>query len=162
MKRYDKDHAISGVFVFMLLGVFAVFGTILVLLCSQAYRSTVLRTAERNENRVLRSFLRHAVRAEDEAGAVTVREMDGRTVLCIADDTSDDAYVTYLYVHDGWLCEQYADSAMPFRAERGEEICAASDLRVTLDGHRLTASITDAAGRTSDIVIVLYSGEGTP
>lgn len=162
MKRYDRNHAIAGVFVFVLLGVFAVFGTILVLLCSQAYRGTVLRTAEHNEARVLRSFLRHAVRAEDEAGAVTVREIDGRTMLCIGDDASDSAYVTYLYVHDGRLCEQYADGRVPFLAERGEEICAATDFRAVLDGCRLTASITDGEGRTSDIVIVLYSGEGTP
>ena len=36
-----KSHSISGAFVFMLLGVFAVFSMLLVVLGAQAYRTTV-------------------------------------------------------------------------------------------------------------------------
>lgn len=163
MNRYGKRHSIVGVFVFLLLGVFAVFGTILVLVCAQAYRGSMERTAQHNEQRIMQSVIRHAVRAEDSCGAVTVQEFDGVHALCIADDAEDEhAYVTYIYVYNGALCEQYADRASGFRPERGETLCRAADFHVEIDGARLTAEITDADGAPSRLTIALYGSEVTP
>ena len=40
----DRTHAISGAFVFLLLGMFAVFSVLMVLLSAQLYRTTVTAT----------------------------------------------------------------------------------------------------------------------
>ena len=46
MKRTtSSSHAISGVFVFLLLGIFAVFSTVMVLLSARAYKGAVDRLA---------------------------------------------------------------------------------------------------------------------
>lgn len=158
-----RHHSIAGVFVFLLLGLFAVFGTVLVLLCSQAYRGTVARTTQHNDARILESIVRHAVRAEDAQGCVHVAEYDGVTVLCVADDPEPDSFVTYLYAFDGALCEQYADPADGFVPERGEILAGgvtAFDARI--DGQRLDVTMTDAQGEAYASCIVLYASGVTP
>ena len=76
-----KSHSISGAFVFMLLGVFAVFSMLLVVLGAQAYRTTVDGAAAHTQKRIVTAFVRNAVRAQDERGAITVEEHDGMPVL---------------------------------------------------------------------------------
>ena len=44
MSDIRHSHAISGVFVFLLLGVFAVFSTVMVLLGAKAYRAAAARS----------------------------------------------------------------------------------------------------------------------
>lgn len=63
-----KSHSISGAFVFMLLGVFAVFSMLLVVLGAQAYRTTVDGAAAHTQKRIVTAFVRNAVRAQDERG----------------------------------------------------------------------------------------------
>ena len=48
----------QGVFVFVLLGLFAVMSTLMVLLGAQMYRNTVDKTTENNEGRVLTAYVR--------------------------------------------------------------------------------------------------------
>lgn len=162
MNSHRRNHTVSGAFVFVLLGLFAVLGAVLVLLCAQAYRSGIVRTQQHNEARVLQSFLRHAVLAEDERGAISVRQLDGNTALCIADNADGSGYETLLYVHDGALRELYAAAGEDFHPERGESICPASALEAQLDGQCLTAHLTDKDGQMNEIVIALYGGEVTP
>ena len=61
-----KSHSISGAFVFMLLGVFAVFSMLLVVLGAQAYRTTVdgaasTCTGTLNEEMALESSMKFPV-----------------------------------------------------------------------------------------------------
>lgn len=158
-----KNHAISGVFVFLLLGLFAVFGTVLVLLGSQAYRGIVDRTSVHNEARIMGAFVRHAVRAEDQAGAVSVAQLNGMPVLCISDQYDDQTYNTYIYVYENELRELYMDAEEAFEPERGETICeGAVTFDAQVNGRMLTTCITDLNGHEHRSSIVLYSGEVTP
>ena len=52
MKQKLSSHAVSGLFVFLLLGVFAVFSTVMVLLGVKAYRGAVERTEAHNASRI--------------------------------------------------------------------------------------------------------------
>ena len=53
-----SSHAISGAFVFMLLGIFAIFSTVMVLLSAKAYRGVVDKAAMHNSMRVASSYIR--------------------------------------------------------------------------------------------------------
>ena len=46
MSKSGPSHAISGVFVFLLLGIFAVFSTVMVLLGARAYKGAADRLTE--------------------------------------------------------------------------------------------------------------------
>ena len=78
-----KRHSISGAFVFMLLGAFAVFSMLLVVLGAQAYRTTVDGASAHTRKRIAAAFVRNAVRAQDERGAIAVEDSDGLPVLAL-------------------------------------------------------------------------------
>lgn len=157
MSQKYKNHAVVSVFVFLLMGLFAVFGTLLVMLGSQAYRQIARQTAVHNETRVIQSFVRHAVRAEDSAGAVSIDKSSGSTVLKVANAEYD--LVTYVYAYEGTLRELYLFSDEGFQPDRGEIICKISDFDAQIDGQTLTVYLTDEAGRRNEVVIALFSGE---
>ena len=49
--RGNNNHSIASAFIFLLLGIFAVFGTVMVLMGVKAYRSTDEHTNVHNEYR---------------------------------------------------------------------------------------------------------------
>ena len=79
-----KSHSISGAFVFTLLGAFAVFSMLLVVLGAQAYRTTVDGASAHTRKRIAAAFVRNAVRAQDERGAIAVEDRDGLPVLVLS------------------------------------------------------------------------------
>lgn len=157
MKRWEapRQHGMSGAFVFLLLGVFALFSTLLVLLSAQLYRTTVEETRLHQEQRVIGSYLMNIVRANDAQDAVHVRQMDGIDVLCFGLDTDEEAYITYVYCWDGALRELFAPAEKPFAPQHGESICPAQDLRVTRRGALLEMTCLDAGGREQRLYAAL-------
>ncbi len=143
----ETNHAVSGTCVFLLLGLFAVFSMLLVLLGAQAYRATVDATAEHGDRRVLQNYVRNAVRAADENGAFSVSELEGLCVLALSTpDDADERYVQYIYCYQGALRELYTSAEYGFAPEDGDPICPALGLEAQLQNGLLTVVITDAEG----------------
>ena len=112
------SHAISGAFVFLLLGVFALSAVVMVLLGAGAYNRTVDAAAAHNEVRIGPSYLRTMVRGHDETGGIRTERLTG--ILRQDEETGDvhtepvdlDAIVledgeavTRLFVYEGMLYE---------------------------------------------------------
>lgn len=117
-KRQSGSHAISGAFVFLLLGVFAVFATVMVLLGVGAYNHTTDSAAEHNAARVAPAYLRTMVRGHDGDGGVRAERLTGiqrededtgetsiEAVDLSAVVLDDEEAVTRMFVYDGWLYE---------------------------------------------------------
>ena len=102
-----KSHSISGAFVFTLLGIFAVFSMLLVVLGAQAYRTTVDGASAHTRKRIAAAFVRNAVRAQDERGAIAVEDRDGLPVLALSSEWDGERYVQYIYGYQGQLCELF-------------------------------------------------------
>ena len=94
-KRTSQQHGMQGVFVFVLLGIFAVMSTMMVLLGAQMYRSTVERSAETNQDRVLSAYVRSMVRAGDARGAVSVETYDAMPAGGDEPEDDDDGLVDF-------------------------------------------------------------------
>ena len=118
-----KSHSISGAFVFTLLGAFAVFSMLLVVLGAQAYRTTVDGASAHTRKRIAAAFVRNAVRAQDERGAIAVEDRDGLPVLALTSEWD------------------------------GEPVCAAQAFEPTLEGDLLTVRVTDETGHVSTVYI---------
>jgi hypothetical protein len=86
----------QGVFVFVLLGLFAVMSTLMVLLGAQMYRNTVDHSTANNEDRVLSAYVRSMIRAEDTSDAMVIGEYDGVKALAMREDLDGETYVTWL------------------------------------------------------------------
>jgi hypothetical protein len=154
MKRIgERRHAISGAFVFLLLGLFAVLSTVLVLFGVQAYSGTVDRTALHNRERILHAVVLNALQSDDRAGAVTIERLNDLDVLSIAYQYGEDAYVKRIYCYDGALRELFTDATRAFDPEEGERISAAQSFTAVHQGGLIRVEMTDDQGRKSAVQV---------
>lgn len=171
MKQIKQpSHVISGVFVFLLLGIFAVFSTVMVLMGAKAYKGTADRAAEHNEKRLAQAYVRSMVRSADEKGGVRVEEIsvpayfppaEGEEPAEDAEASADKAeeetviipsiameneyggekYITRIYVYGGMLREWNASEEVDFDAANGEAVCAADEMAAGMEDGVLSVRI---------------------
>ena len=126
-----NNHAISGVFVFLLLGIFAIFSTIMVVMGAKAYRGMVEKADVHNSIRVASSYIRTMLRSNDEAGVLRVEDVDGVQTITMENDYGD-IYVTRIYLYDGKLREWFALADIPFEPANGETVCSLDTMQAAL------------------------------
>ena len=149
------NHSMHGVFVFVLLGMFAVVSTLIVLLGAQMYRNTVDHSTANNEDRVLGAYVRSMIRAEDAADAMEVGEYDGVQALAMREDLDGEGYVTWLYCYDGQLYEWFTSDDGGFNPESGTAICPAQSFEPRLENGLLTVDMTNAKGARETVQVAL-------
>lgn len=145
-RRRSVQHGMQGVFVFVLLGLFALMSTLLVLFGAQMYRGTVTHSESNNTNRVLTSYVRSMIRAEDAQDAISIEEMDGVSTIAMREYIGDIEYITRIYGYDGALYEQFTAADRPFKAVNGTKIIEISSFTPKLENGLLTVEMTDAKG----------------
>lgn len=150
-----RGRAVSGVFVFLLLGVFAVFATFLALLGARAYQTTVERSEAHTAGRVLENFVINAVRADDAAGAVSIENVNGLDALHIAYDYDGELYDKWVYCYEGSLRELFAAREYGFEPADGEAVCEAQSMQLQHNGNLITVELIDVDGRSHRAQIAL-------
>jgi hypothetical protein len=143
-KGNAPSHAISGVFVFLLLGIFAVFSTVMVLFGARAYKGTADRAAEHNANRIAAAYLRSMVRADDEENAVRIEDVNGIPAVTMTNIYDDEEYITRLYAYDGMLREWFTYEGAEFEPADGEAVCAADEMTAEISGELLRMKVRNA------------------
>ncbi len=143
-----SSHAISGVFVFLLLGIFAVFATVMVLLGARAYKAGADRADAHNAARIAAAYVRSMVRSDDAEGALRAEEIAGIPMVSMENNYDGDLFVTRLYVYDGMLREWFTDAEMAFEPENGEGICAADEMTADLHDGMLTVGVRNGEAWT--------------
>ncbi len=156
MSKSGPSHAISGVFVFLLLGIFAVFSTVMVLLGAKAYKATADRASEHNASRIANSYIRSMVRGDDGGEGLRVEEIDGLNTVTLVYNYDGEEYLTRIYVYDGMLRELFTEAASDFEPENGEAVCAADEMKASLSG-RLLSVQTRHGDEWSNVDIALRS-----
>ena len=141
MKKQSTPHAISGVFVFLLLGLFAVLSTVTVLLSAGAYRSIAQRAETDSTGRLASAYVRSMLRAREETGALQVTEEEGLKTLVLRSVYGDEEFRTRIYVYDGMLRELFTEAEAPFEPKNGETVCAAEDMEAELADGLLTVRL---------------------
>jgi hypothetical protein len=145
----------QGVFVFVLLGLFAVMSTLMVLLGAQMYRNTVDRSTANNEDRVLGAYVRSMIRAEDTRDAMAVGEYDGVKTLAMREDLDGEPYVTWLYCYDGQMYEYFTSDDGTFNPESGTAICPAQRFEPSLENGLLTVDMINGKGEPETVRVAL-------
>lgn len=151
----ERSHAIAGVFVFLLLGVFAVFSTLLVLFGAQAYRATTERTDAHGEDRMLYAFVLNSIRGDDERGVVGLRNEDGIDMLTVFYNYDGEPYEKRIYCYGGYLRELLVPAGYEFDPESGEEVCPAQSFLPQMSGGLLAIEIVDGQGNMHRVDTVL-------
>lgn len=140
-KQRMIPHAISGVFVFLLLGVFAVLAVVTVLMGAYSYRNISARADMDNNGRMATAYLRSMLRARDEAGAVELEQAESGDTILLHSKYGDEAFITRIYVYDGVLRELFTAEEDVFDPGVGEKVCSAEELRGELEKGLLTVRI---------------------
>lgn len=149
----ERQHTVSGAFVFLLLGVFAVFSMLLVLLGARAYRVTVDEASRQNATRILSAFVRNAVQAADRADTLQVLDESGLSVLALTTDEDGERYTQYIYCWEGELRELFTNTDHGFSPEDGQSLCAAQSFEAELIDGLLTVAMTDVDGMPINVTI---------
>ena len=151
----SRSHAISQAFVFLLLGVFAVFSTLMVLLSAQMYRGTVDQTDRHNAQRVLSSYVNNVVRSNDSADTISVQQRGGLDMLVFGWDIDGERYETMVYCYEGSLRELFVSAEQEFEPDYGEVICEAQKFTPALENNLLSVCLVDGAGTENTLHIAL-------
>ena len=154
-KNRAEQHGMQGVFIFVLLGLFALMSTLMVLLGAQMYRSAVSNASENNARRVLSAYLRSMVRAEDAFEAVKIEDHDGVTTLALYEDIDEDPYVTWIYPYDGQVMEQFTSAGYDFDPADGTPIVAAKAMKPELQDGLLTVRLMNDLDELSEVQVAL-------
>ena len=187
-KSYSGSHTIAGAFVFLLLGFFALFSVILVLLCAGAYNRTVDAAEENNQSRIVPAYLRTMVRGHDAQNAIRTERLTG--ILREDEDTGetfiepveldalvldDDAAMTRLFVYNGWLyeCSELKDEEeedpefLDAEADEGEEgVCLGACMSPVIEAEAMETEMKDQLlvfrlrmdGKWTELACALHAG----
>lgn len=139
----QPSHVISGVFVFLLLGIFAVFSTVMVVMGAKAYKGTADRAAEHNAARIAGAYVRSMVRSDDQNNGVRVEDVNGIPAITMENVYDGEAYTTRVYVYDGMLREWFTSADVDFEPENGEAVCAADEMALSMENGVLTVRIRE-------------------
>ncbi len=150
MSKGTPSHAITGVFIFLLLGLFAVFSTIMVLMGAKAYRETVDRADKHNSARIASSYLRSMLRSDDESDALLIEELDGIRSITLMNTYDFESYATRIYVYEGMLRELFTEADVPFDPSWGDTVCEAESMTAEMRDGLLHVTIT-ANGAESEV-----------
>ncbi|MBR0465089.1 MAG: DUF4860 domain-containing protein [Clostridia bacterium] len=156
MKKRLIQHSISGVFVFLLLGVFAVSGTVMVVLGAKAYRGITERGEAHLSHRIAPAYLRSMLRGSDAVDAIRLETVEGIDTISLVETYDGEEYATRLYVYDGHLYEWFSEAAAPFEPTAGDVVTEAESMSAGVDGGLMTVNLT-AGGENYEIQCALYA-----
>jgi len=114
------------------------------------------------------SYIDVKIRSHDAAGQIWTapRPDNSQTALVMRKTAGDAPYVTWIYIHEGYLCELFIPEQAAFKPELGSRIAAADVLEVGFsDRQKLLVTLTRQAGDnalTRSRTILLRSGGETP
>lgn len=156
MKKDNRVmHSMQGVFVFLLLGIFALMSTLLVLLGAQMYRGAVDKNQFTNDRRAAGAYLRSMIRYADGENAVSVEERGGTEAVALREEIEGVRYVTWLYSMDGQLWEQFSEEELGFDHDLATAVCPMESMQADVDGQSVVIRFTDENGEEHQVVVAL-------
>lgn len=158
-----RRHGLDSVFVLLLFGVFACCLMLVLLTGARSYKSVADRGEEAYEQRICTQYIATKVRHNDYSGGVTVGPFSAEepelSTLFLHQTIEGEDYWVRIYCYDGTVRELFTEADQAMEPEDGQEVMAASALEFTLEEGLLTITAADTAGQTSELWLLLRSGE---
>lgn len=153
-------HAMSGFFVFCLLGLFALLSAVLVMVGIRACQGVQAAADANSEEQIALSYVLNKVRAHDVTDSISLWNTDGRQVLCLKENLDGEWYETRIFCSDGKLCEYFCEVGEPFDRSMGEALTAAQALHLKAETPKLLyVQVTRVGGETLAAHAALRAGE---
>lgn len=154
----EGKHIFGELFVFLLLGMFAVFSMMTVVVGANVYRSVVEDTALEGQAAIPLSYLANKIRGMDMSGAVGV-ESDEKvgTVLVLREPYEGDMLQTSIFAMDGALWEQFGYAEDGFDPELAERLIDVASFDAERTGSQVRLSVCMANGDAESLHVTLRS-----
>ena len=98
------------------------------------------------------------IRHFDTAGSITVGTLDDSDAIVLRENIEGIDYLTYLYSHEGYLCELFCEADSGLHPEDGQQIIAVDGFAFTLEDSMLHIVCTTNGSNIAQS-IYLRSGE---
>lgn len=154
LSEQNRGGALRTAVVLALCAVFLILAMGIALMGSGVYRGTVAASNENFTRRTALSYLVNQIRRGDIAGGVAVGSLEGADAVVL----TEGAYVTYLYCRDGQLRELYMEAGTGLTAADGVPVLPLDALSVTLEGARITLTVTAGDGTRHSVSVTPRSG----
>lgn len=156
-----SSHTISGVFIFFLIGLFALTSLTLTLVGTKVYQRINADAQANSDARLALSYLCNRVRTFDATGKIAVKEREGLSILCLYETYDEECYETAIYVSDGELRERFASAEDAFDPSDGEALLAVQSLDFEMPAQNLLeAKLQLANGETRTLRMALRASGG--
>lgn len=123
----------SNIFAILLFAVFALALFVALIGASSAYQRIADDSQAANAKRLNTSLLSNIVHAADSADAVSAMEGPEGDVLVLAEHLDSGTYETRLYLHEGWVVQEYALSDAPLSPKTATRLAESQTFSFTAE-----------------------------
>lgn len=160
-RRQNPGHMIDFLFVLSLFCMFTVTAFVVVVIGANVYQSTVDHMENTYSTRTALSYVTEKIRQHDEAGMVSLAELDGSPALLLRDTAEGIDYVTYIYSDGSRLLEFTVSEGTAVSSGMGKEIITVRDFSITeAENGFLRLSARDTDGHTVSMYLHLRNSTG--
>lgn len=133
----SRPHTMQSVFVFLLIGLFALASITLAVIGTRVYREVTAAASNNNDSQMLLSYLSNKVRAFDEDGSVQITNQGGISTLHLSETLEGVSYETTIYCWQGEVWERFAPAEAPFAPQDAAQLTQANSLTFAMIGESL-------------------------
>ncbi len=148
MRKKNLPHSSALLFILLLFASLILVGVLLISMGTGVYENVLSSMNRNDETRTASAYLMQKVRQSRDSGSVTSGTLDGQDAILLSQSINGEEYCTWLYCHDGQLCELLA------RKNNTALSAAAGSPVAPLDAMTVTAS------ESGDALIVSFTTNG--
>lgn len=137
-KKFDT------VFVLIIFFVFALSSFMVLTLGANIYMAAAEKSQQGQDDRTGLSYIWTKVKHNDVYQQITVKDFNGQPALCLEEEADGVYYETWIYHHDGWLCELYCEKGITLSPDSGNPLVKVGTLLFSEPGNGLLAVKTDS------------------
>lgn len=157
-----KEHNADLVFVLLQFFLYAGCALTLCILGVSSYSHAVEVLESGYDQRTGILYLSQKVHQSDIGGGVRMGSFEGTDALVLVEQETGEEYETWIFVYDGYLCEELVAAGSEVLASQAQRIMPMRELRLTLsEGNLLSISLTTNSGTVDAKKLALRSGGGT-
>ncbi|MDR0425202.1 MAG: DUF4860 domain-containing protein [Clostridiales Family XIII bacterium] len=147
-----RRHIVDILIVLALFGAYAAGALLLSAIGADVYKGAAKNMQENYDMRTGALYIAEKLRQSDVAGCVRMGKVSGADAVVLMDSRPGMGYETWIYVHDGDLCEITAPPGAEVQFSAGQAIMPMRGMELELvSGRMLRIKLTSPEGNVSNV-----------
>ena len=155
-----RGHSLDVLLSLVLFCLFAGSVLMVLMLGVESYQGVVQSMEDSYQERTCLQYIATKVNHYSGEHAVTVTQYGDGSALALCETIGGDAYVTYIYTHEGYMMELFCVSGADLDPSAGFKVMDVEGLEFTSVTDNLIYITCSGGGGTADVYVSLHSGEG--